>query len=239
MSELVVIVPSRGRPESVGRLVGAWHATDAYADGAELMLAIDNDDPTRDRYLDAACSGNVSVRVSPRWQPMVHKLNTAAAARAGHPGGGPFAVGFAGDDHVPLTPGWARRYLDELHKLGTGVVYGNDLIQGANLPTQWAMTSDIVRALGRMVPADVEHLYCDNAIADLARAAGCLRYLDDVIVQHRHPVAGTAPWDAQYQRVNSADQYAADRVAYERWRERMATDVATVTALRAEMTADA
>ncbi|MFI2663732.1 hypothetical protein [Micromonospora carbonacea] len=233
MADLLVIVPSRGRPESLPKVVKAWQATGAF-DHAELMFAIDDDDPSRDAYLahQLPC---VSIRVAPRWQPMVHKLNNAAVVRATgtSPLGGFCALAFAGDDHLPRTPGWAGRYVDELRQLGTGIVYGDDGYQGERLPTQWAMTVDIVRALGRMVPAPVEHLYCDNSVLDLGRAAGCIRYLPDVLVEHMHPVAGKAVDDDQYRRVNSGDQYARDGRAYRRWlRSGLRVDAARVRELR-------
>ena len=107
-----------------------------------------------------------------------------------------------GDDHRPRTDGWDTKMLAALRELGTGVVYGDDLLQGERLCTSWAMTSDIVRALGRMVPAPVEHMFCDNAVMDLAKAAKCLRYLPDVVIEHLHPLAGKADWDPGYWRVN-------------------------------------
>lgn len=216
-----MIVPSRGRPESTGRVVDAWRATGSFDDGAQLCFAIDADDPTHDAYVERLLAHPDSKQwlhlyTFDTWRPMVPKLNEVAAdyAQRGH-----FAIAFAGDDHLPRTPGWAAAYLDALRDLGTGIVYGDDGIQGQRLPTQWAMTADIIRALGRMVPADVEHLYCDNAIRDLGEQAGCLRYLPDVLIEHMHPVAGKAPIDAGYQRVNRREQYRKDRLAYELWRQ--------------------
>lgn len=237
-SDLLVIVPSRGRPESLERVAAAWYETGAFAD-AGLVFAVDVDDPAYPQYraaldrLAVADPGPTTINLmnAGAWRPMVPKLNRAAAmfAEQGH-----FALGFAGDDHLPRTRGWARRYLDELHQLGTGIVYGNDGIQGQRLPTQWAMTADIVRALGRMVPADVEHLYCDNAVKDLGEAADCLRYLPNVLIEHMHPVAGKAATDAGYARVNRPEQYRRDRAAYETWRDRLLPDqAAMVRALRA------
>lgn len=232
MADLLIIVPSRGRPGSVARVVDAWRATGAL-DVAHLVWVVDADDPAIDGYRQAVPDEPGTAPVAryevPRWMPMVRKLDLVAAdARETY-----WSIGFAGDDHVPRTPGWAARYVEELRRLGTGIVYGDDGYQGKRLPTQWAMTSDIVRALGRMVPAPVEHLYCDNAVADLGRAAGCLVYLPDVVIEHRHPLVGAAPWDEQYRRVNSSEQYARDRAAYERWRaEQMGADVDAVRQLR-------
>ena len=233
MADLLVIVPTRGRPDNVRRVVEAWDATGAWEDAA-LLASVDCDDPAIGGYRALAreregdgCHWWLSE--APVWRPMVAKLNAAALAEAGNY----FALGFAGDDHLPRTKGWARAYLDALREMGTGIVYGDDRFQGANLPTQWAMTSHIVRALGRMVPADVQHLYCDNAIAVLGQAAGCLRYLPDVVVEHVHPLAGKAEMDDGYRRVNSSQRYRDDRASFLRWvAEGFDADTARIKALR-------
>lgn len=235
MAELLVIVPSKGRPRSVAAVVDAWANTGAPEDGAELLFAVDADDSAIGHYeltLTELSLTRPWLRVAylVEWQPMVHKLNSVAGAVAHEHG----AVAFAGDDHRPRSKGWAARYVETLRDLGTGIAYGNDLVQGEKLPTQWAMTSDIVTALGRMVPAPVEHLYCDNSILDLGRAADCIRYLPDVRIEHCHPVAGRGAWDAGYERVNSRTQYAADHARYMAWRaDGLQADTEKVRALRA------
>ena len=234
-SDLLVIVPSRGRPESVARVVAAWQATGAY-ERADLLFAVDADDPLLAEYhaQDLPADGRTLVKLFAvnRWMPMVHKLNLLARQAAASPDPY-FALGFAGDDHLPRTTGWAASTTAALREMGTGIVYGNDLLQGERLCTAWAMTSDIVRALGRMVPAPVEHMYCDNSVMDLGRQAGCLRYLPRVVIEHCHPLAGKAEWDVGYARVNRAEQFHRDEAAYRRWAgpDRDA-DVAAVKALR-------
>ena len=138
---------------------------------------------------------------------------------------------------VARTVGWVKRFLEELRDLGTGIVYGNDGIQGEALPTQWVMTADIVQTLGCMVPSEVEHLYCDNVIKALGDEAGCLRYLPDVFIEHMHAFAGKAPLDHGYIRVNNGAQYARDSAAFERWRDgEMPGHVSAVRALRSNVT---
>ncbi len=80
------------------------------------------------------------------------------------------------------------------------------------------MSASIVAALGAMVPARVEHLFCDNAIRDLGQRAACLRHLPDVLIEHMHPVAGKAEMDDGYRAVNSTRRYVEDREAYRQWR---------------------
>jgi predicted O-methyltransferase YrrM len=237
MPDLAIIVPTRGRPGNVQRVISAWDFTNAW-DHADLVLVADADDPEIQGYRDLVEStehpdtGQPLVRLLevPRWMPMVHKLDLAAREMAELY----WAVGFAGDDHLPQTIGWAARYLAVLRELGTGMVYGDDGYQGAKLSTEWAITSDVVRALGRMVPAPVEHMFCDNAVLELFLAAGAVRHLPEVRIEHMHPYAGKATTDDQYQRVNSREQMSRDRRTFRAWQvATLASQVATVRALRA------
>jgi hypothetical protein len=235
---LAVIVPTRGRPDNIQKVLAAWDFTGAWAD-ADLVLAVDGDDPEYPAYA-ALYDEHVhpdtnmplfSVHVQDRWVPMVSKLNTTALGMAR----GYSAIAFAGDDHLPRTIGWARRYLDVLAELGSGMVYGDDGFQGANLATEWAVTADCVRALGRMVPAPVDHLYCDNAMMDLFGGAGALRHLPEIRIEHVNPFAGKGEWDKQYKRVNSREQYRTDGEKYKRWKDRpsgLFADVAVIRELR-------
>lgn len=237
MPELAVLIPTRGRPENVRKVISAWDFTNAW-DHADMVLVADADDPEIQGYRDLVDEDGLESIITlieiPAWLPMVHKLNAAARDQAAIDWpSGYFALAFAGDDHLPQTIGWAKRYLDVLRELGTGMVYGDDGYQGRKLSTEWAITSDVVRALGRMVPADVEHMYCDNAMMDLFGAAGALRHLPEVRIEHMHPVAGKAETDDQYNRVNHRDQFSKDRRSYQRWLDRgRAADVALVRQLR-------
>lgn len=239
-ARMLIIVPTRSRPENVAKVVRAWEETDAFRH-ADLEFVYDADDPKCSAYEAAiadAPDGVVSATRLPEWMPLVPKihaaLNTFPAIRQHY-----FAIGFAGDDHLPRTHGWAARCLEKLIEMGTGVVSCPDGYRQDKLPTQWAMTADIVRALGRMVPAPVDHLYCDDAILDLAEAAGCYAYLDDVLIEHMHPLSGKSKWDDQYRHVNRPDQFRQDSEAYELWKvgapftERwLAKDAEIVRALR-------
>lgn len=113
-----------------------------------------------------------------------------------------YQIGFAGDDHAPRTPGWTERIRTELNQLGTGIVYGNDLFQGPNLPTAVFMTADIVGALGYMAPPCLRHMFADNYWKDLGDGVRRIRYLPDVVIEHLHPHAGgKAPEDDRYRAV--------------------------------------
>lgn len=204
MSDLVVIVPSRGRPQAAAELAQTFDAT--CSTDTELVFAVDRDDPTLPEY--QGLLGMVGDSHS-----MVEALNRTALDVATRSPNRPFAIAFMGDDHRPRTVGWDRAYLDALTSL-PGIVYGNDLIQGVKLPTQCAMSASVVRALGHMAPPVLTHLYVDNYWLEIGQASGCITYLPDVVVEHVHPVGGTAEWDAGYRRVNSRAMYGRDQAAY-------------------------
>ncbi|MGW4422533.1 hypothetical protein [Streptosporangium sp. NPDC004631] len=223
--DLLVIVPSRGRPGNIADLHDAWQATTAGA--ATLLVAADDDDPTLEDYRYVCRSRGIELTVGPRLR-MCPTLNAAATERAPNH----FAVGFMGDDHRPRSRAWDQRYLDELHDLSTGIVYGDDLLQHDRLPTQVAMTSDIVQTLGWMAPPDLVHLWVDNVWKDLGQAIGRLRYLPDVVIEHMHYLNGKATEDDRYREVNDSAAAETDRLAYAAWLEHdMPADVEKLKAL--------
>jgi hypothetical protein len=233
MTDLVVIVPSRGRPHTVAEMAEAFERT-CTAD-TRLWFAVDDDDPAVEEYHSAAPQG-VHVVTSDN-RSMVDALNRAALFLSGDDPKRRRALGFMGDDHRPRTKGWDRAYLDAL-AARPGIAYCDDLFQGERLPTQCAMSTEVVRALGHMAPPALTHLYVDNYWLDLGHAANCLTYLPDVVIEHVHPVAGKAQMDEGYARVNAPAMYHRDAAAYGAYMaENGARDIAAVQAVIAGVTA--
>jgi hypothetical protein len=223
MTDLTFVVPTRGRPTAAGELLIAF---DELCGGdTRLLFVVDSDDPQLPGY-EAVVPDNLLVGAHTN---MVHALNAGAMSVVETS----WAVGFMGDDHRPRTKNWDRRYLKALRELGTGMVYGDDLLQRENLPTQIAMTSDIIQALGWMAPPALVHLAVDNWWLTLGRFVGCIRYLPDVVVEHMHPVAGKAKWDAGHLRVNRPEMYGHDLATFARLRvHELPAAVKAVQALR-------
>jgi Glycosyl transferase family 2 len=205
MKNLVVLVPSRNRPQNIANLIKSFDETETESD---LIVIVDDDEPQMDAYFQFGCD---VLMVEKRGKGMAKPLNFAArhyAHKYRH-----FA--FLGDDNRPRTKNWDLHFINTLDELGTGIVYGNDLFQRENLPTAAAMTGDIVNALGGMVPPNMTHLYLDKFWLRLGRDLNAIRYLPEVIIEHLHPAAGKAQWDEQYREVNSEQMYASDSQALE------------------------
>lgn len=229
MTDLVVVVPTRGRPERAAELAQALASLNR-AD-TRMLLAIDEDDQALPEYSDIPrCFPFADLCITAADAGHVGAINQAAArALADYQ---PFAVAKLDDDHRPRTVGFDVRYLEALRELGAGIVYGNDLLQGERLPTAPALTADIIQALGYMGLPSLRHLAVDDFWRELGAAAGCLRYLPGVIVEHMHPTAGKAAWDEGYRRANSSEMYERDLAEFARYqREDLAADVAKVRSL--------
>lgn len=207
MKDLAIIVPSRGRPQNIEDLKFALQETKTVAD---LWVVCDDDDPELEHYQEIADN----ILVYPReGKGMAKPLNKAA--RRLLPSYRNFC--FLGDDHRPRTESWDALFVKALDEPDTDLVYGNDLLQGENLPTAIAMSAWIVQNLDGMVPPNMIHLYLDNFWLQLGKDLGAIRYLGNVVLEHLHPAAGKAQWDDGYNAVNAADVYDADAKAFHQY----------------------
>jgi len=215
MPELLVLVPTRSRPHNVEPIVKAWWETGAFG-FADLLFVADADDMQIDGYSKLVGSqAGAMIQILPEWMPLVPKLNFTAVEIA--QGGQYRNIAFMGDDHIPRTRGWASNLIMDHHKNQNWIWYGRDGFQDQNKPTWWSMDAEIIRRLGRMVPAPVQHLYCDDAIKVLGEKAGCLGYDETIMVEHMHPIVGKGLMDEQYARVNRLQQYERDEALFRSW----------------------
>jgi hypothetical protein len=220
---VVVVVPSRGRPAAARKTLAAIRDTAALVSTA-VIIAVDADDPKLEAYLafgrqewletglySVECS--VIVLQPDETGSLVQATNTIAKRIVDEDPGA--IVGNLGDDHRPRTSGWDARIAAALEQ--PGVAYGDDLIHGERLPSAPFVSGSIVAALGWYFLPQLEHMYVDDAWRELAAAAGVLRYLPDVVIEHMHPDVGKGDWDDLYRRVNADEAVARDRGMFEAW----------------------
>lgn len=227
MADLAIITPSRGRPARFAEMVAA---VDATASGSvEVLCGRDSDDPTE--YL-AALYGRTDVTAMSGERRSLSAWTNLLAERALSRLDPPRYLASLGDDHRPRTPRWDRTLIGAIEdRGGSGIAYGNDLLQGERLPTAWVMSADIVRALGWMMLPACHHMFVDNAILELGQALGLIAYCPDVVIEHMHPTAGKAAMDASYRASNHPQRTAEDGRAFAEWQAgSLPGDVARVRA---------
>ena len=187
-----------------------------------IAFGFDEDDPELHENLKAAdgCFTSVRPRMGlAKWTNVLSALHEDATWQAS-----------IGDDMVPITDAWDTDLCEAASP--TGMAYPNDRRRD-DIPEAIVIGTRIVEALGWFAEPTLEHWYIDAVWRDVGAAAGCLRYLPDVIVEHRHPnVRGGDPHDQTY--ADAAPGFARDLAAYQKWRmKRMRHDIETVRDVRA------
>ncbi len=208
-SDLLVVLPTRGRPGNLNRFIESFAATTELP--SDLHIIADDDDHG---VLNAMISSHAQMHVIPR-ASTAYKVNYAAV-----PGAKTHrAVMFLGDDNVFRTPGWDRRVIEELDIMGGGMIHVNDLGgQEAFIPCNIAISSSIVNALGYFDHPSMNHFFVDNVWMELGRGAGCIKYLPDVVIEHMHHIFGKAEFDQLYQETRQK-WWSEDEAALATWHE--------------------
>lgn len=216
---MLTIVPTRGRNTNAIRLFDAINAT---ADFTELVFAIDADDVKTYNGLmtEINHTNNIKVVIA-NCMGMNATLNHWANWYAPDYD----FITFMGDDHLPKTGGWDTHLANAIGNK-PGVAYGNDLLQGENLPTAVTISAGIVEALGWMAPPPLKHLFMDNFWLALGQSLGNIHYLPDVIIEHLHYTNGKAQTDEGYLAVNDSSIHSADLQYFNYYMENhLATDL--------------
>ena len=118
--DLLIVVPSRGRPSSIARLLDAVHGT-AKAQ-THVHVAVDDDDPELERYkyvMKQAAGEGDKLTVGPRKGLCAWTNEIAVPAAEEYP-----YLASLGDDMVPRTPGWDKALIRGIERMGgTGITF--------------------------------------------------------------------------------------------------------------------
>ena len=218
---LIVICPSRGRPTKAREAYDAFEATRSL-DDTKMVFVVDADDDTFIGYVKQQVPVATYKHEGGGMGP---PLNVASAEYSQlHD-----IVGFVGDDHRFRTQAWDAAITKALET--PGFAYGDDRIRH-DIPSQVFISSGIVRTLGWMSLPGAKHLYLDDAWRVLAQGVDRYFYLPDVVIEHCHPIAGTAEMDEGYARVNAHSMYLHDSRVFNEWVSsgRAAMDIETIRA---------
>lgn len=204
LKDLAVLVPSKGRPHNIDRLVSVMEKT--CRGDTTLIVGLDQDDANSYPRM-----GGVIYEVSDKVTYVVPWMNHLARLY-----GDKFRyLGHIGDDNVPRTDGWDVRLMEALEQ--TPFAFGNDLYprEPGSLCCHIFMRSEVTETLGYMGPPSIRHMYVDPVWMAWGRACG-ITYLDDVILDHVHYTGGRGGTeDDTYRR--SRDLDPGDREAFYRY----------------------
>lgn len=116
-----VLIPERGRPEELDRLICSLLDTAGSDEAIEILVAIDTDDP---EWVDREPMMHSRTRYFRRERPQTlgEKLNLLAKESLGS------ILFFLANDYIVETPGWPQRFRDAVAQLpnGIGVPFPHD-----------------------------------------------------------------------------------------------------------------
>lgn len=210
MKKIAVIMPTRSagglRNAAAHAAFLSWQKT--TSGNSDFYYGMDTDD-----YHQYVVPVGAKVLINDRLR-LVPKLNKMAEAlQADYK-----YLYFIGDDHRFLTAGWEERFLRDAEEMnGIAIMYGNDLLQGAALPTAVFISTAITTALGFMAPPCIQHMYADDFWKDLGTELKIIRYYPDIIVEHMHFSVKKSKSDSQYREV--AALHRTDEIAYKKYRK--------------------
>lgn len=115
-----VLIPERGRPEMLWRLIHSLLETAQGDNRIEILVAIDDDDPAWEGSNDeinspARADPRVFYTIGPRPKTLGEKLNLLAARATGD------AMWFIANDYIMLTEGWPRIIREAVAALPNGI----------------------------------------------------------------------------------------------------------------------
>lgn len=212
MSKVLVIVPTKGRPDKHLEFYESFKTNSTVSD---LVFVLSLGDIEYPRIPGVKYETVDSPTMS-------GKLNTTAVKYANDYD----YIAFMGDDVRIRTEAWDAKMVDVIDSIPNAVAYGNDLYQGERLPTAVLMSTNIIRTMGFMSPPELKHLYIDNFWKELGTRLSSLKYFSDIILEHMHYAVGKSNKDNTYAEANSATSYRDDELAYNQYvQNKMNSDV--------------
>jgi hypothetical protein len=208
---LLIICPTRQRPELAKRMLDSFYETRSSAH-TRIMFYISEDDPEIENYLAGKEIKEIlEFYIVGARRTIIEVFNYISFFRHAD------YYGEINDDHIYRTKGWDKILIEKIEHdgKGWGIAHGNDLINGSALPGAIVISGNIVRTLGYMALPALHHLYVDNYFKTIGAGINRLFYCPEVIIEHCHWAVGKAIKDDTY---NAKYQWeTTDKEAFEKW----------------------
>lgn len=183
-----LLVPSRGRPDNIRRLIDSLGDCQTY--GYELLVRLDEDDRTKKKYpyFDNSPCPDVTYFIGPRVL-MSQNWNELAAHAKGD------ILWHGGDDVTFRTIGWDQIVRAAFPPDNIALVHGHDLSPNGDwLATHGFLHRKWVDTVGYFVPPYFSSDYNDMWLVDVAHMIHRRIYVP-IVTEHHHPAHGKGEWD--------------------------------------------
>ena len=185
---ILIKLPSRGRPEKLRTTFAKYVEYAEDPSKISFMVNIDEDDTT---------FTNTASKILKR----IHSQTTIVI---GSPCGKIGAVNrdmdkageydillLASDDMIPVQKGYdriIREYMTKHYPDTDGVLFFNDGHHQNKLNTLCILGKKYYERFGYIYHPSYKTEFCDNEFMDVANKLGIQTYIDQVIIEHKHPL---------------------------------------------------
>lgn len=212
MADTLVIIPTKGRPHLIPKLLEAIRRT---AVGEVDVALVINQSEWNGGY--SGVTEDAMVMVVPDDSNYPGKLNYAAQWATAYDYR--YLV-LLNDDHEPITNGWDIAMKTALKDDPFGIAYGPDGIwEDGRIPSAPMITASMFTALGWVALPGLHHILVDNVWWDLADRLGTRHFLPEVRIQHHHYTIGEANLDQTYIETSNQDHQNSDSARYFEWHD--------------------
>ena len=197
MVTLSILLPTRGRPSLVYRLLDSLSQTASDTENMEVILYLDEDDiPSHEISYPFL---KMTKLIRPVGEPMGKMIRECYKASHGR-----YLI-IMNDDAVFRTKGWDLSAMEAFSRFPDDVafVYTNDLDRGRRMPTFPILSRKVCELTGGVCPDEYLNLYIDAHLLDIFNQLKRLGhdrivYLKNVIIEHMHYSIGKSEHDKTY-----------------------------------------
>ena len=190
-----LMMPTRGRPANVARLLASILGTSAVTKLVEVLFYVDDDDPDLPAIQSEIAKSNyltAKIHIGPRIV-LSECPNVLWRERAQGE-----ILAFLGDDYIFRSFSWDALVRRAFERCPDKIlfVHGRDGIHpdGA-FGTYGFIHQKWAQALGGVLPSHFGADWADNWVNEVANAISRRRYIPEIYLEHMHPIAGKAPLD--------------------------------------------
>jgi hypothetical protein len=203
-----ILMPSRGRPEHVKKVLGSICDTMSKKIVIEVIVRVDNDDPSdysailgKEFYNARPCI----IRNDPTYPNMSCLWNEAFTVCSGD------IIQMGADDIFYHTKDWDLMVNNEfeIQKDKILLVWGKDGGHNERLSTHGFVSRQWIETVGYFTPPYALVYGNDDWVFLIARELGRQKYLPDVFIEHQRPGRGS-------ERLRQFKQLSTDQV-YSEW----------------------
>ncbi len=193
-----VIVPSRGRPKILMRMISSIFEKAAYKEKVEVVLLLDKDDQ---KSLQLSFEQYKVVRLVCDQMSMGNRIIQSIEAASGE------TLVITNDDVVVQTKGWDELIRSTAISFADGIylLYPNDGFKNKKLATfpvfsKRAVSLGLLDGLNEFQGSFIDLHLLEIFQRIRHRGHNRIRYLENILFEHMHYRLGKAPWDDTYAR---------------------------------------